>query len=51
MYKELLRIYGNFESINKKGEPRLQATSLFNDGDWIMKRITRTHQEDDVRHN
>ena len=41
MYKELHEDMVAYASINKKGEPRLQATPPFHDGAAYLKRMTR----------
>ena len=46
MYKELHEDMVAYASINKKGEPRLQATPPFNDGAALSEtHDTGTHQE------
>ena len=51
MYKELHEDMVAYASINKKGEPRLQATPPFNDGAALSETHDTEHiKNDSVRH-
>ena len=51
MYKELHEDMVAYASINKKGEPRLQATPPFNDGAALSETHDTEHiRNDSIRH-
>ena len=51
MYKELHEDMVAYASINKKGEPRLQATPPFNDGAALSETYDTEHIRNDyIRH-